>query len=59
MFLCLKKMTKFIENDLMLNNEKNYVPLSEKMTRITENDISMEKKMTQIMENDITLNNKK
>ena len=52
-------MTKFIENDVMLNNEKNYVPLSEKMTRITENDISMEKKMTQIMENDITLNNKK
>ena len=39
-------MTKFIENDLMLNNEKNYVPLSEKMTRITENDVSMEKNDT-------------
>ena len=41
MFLCLKKMTKFIENDVMLNNEKKTMFLclkkwqeSQKMTLV-------------------------
>ena len=36
-------MTQITENDIMLKNEKNDVPLPKKMTRITENDV-IEKK---------------
>ena len=32
-------MTRITENDVILNNEKNDVPLPKKMTRITENDV--------------------
>ena len=61
-------MTQITENDVMLNNEKNDVPLSKKMTRITENDVILNneknavplpKKMMWIIENDIMLNNEK
>ena len=61
-------MTRITENDVMLNNEKNDVPLPKKMTRITENDVILNneknavplpKKMKWITENDIMLNNEK
>ena len=35
-------MTQITENDVMLNNEKNDVPLPKKMTRITENDVILD-----------------
>ena len=34
-------MTRSTENDVMLNNEKNAVPLPKKMTRITKNDVML------------------
>ena len=34
-------MTGITENDVMLNNEQNNVPLPKKMTGITENDVML------------------
>ena len=34
-------MTRITVNEVMLNNEKNNVPLPKKMTRITENDVML------------------
>ena len=43
-------MTRITENDVMLNNEKNDVPLPKKMTRITKNDVMLINE-----ENDVSL----
>ena len=39
-----KKMTQITENDVMLNDKQNNVPLPKKITQITENDVTLKNK---------------
>ena len=56
---CLKKMTQITENDVMLNDKQNNVPLPKKITQITENDVTLKNKNNDVMlineENDFPL----
>ena len=61
-------MTQITENDVMLNDKQNNIPLPKKITQITENDVTLKnekndvplpKKMTRITKNDVMLINEK
>ena len=52
-------MIQITENDVMLNDKQNNVPLPKKITQITENDVTLKNKKNDVMlineENDVPL----